>query len=1052
MSRKNKILTCLVAGLISIPAVFGQYKLDQPVRITKDQGLPDNDVRVIQKGKDGFMWIGTSAGMCRFDGQQLKVYRRGPDPNTSLFDNSIRGLLAFENEIWAGTSQGISVLSLTTEKFRHYQLSNNGKSDSVYRRFDQAVGSLYKDRQNDIWVGTREKGVWFYDKKRDDFKNFPYPKESYPRLVPALGSNAMILAIEASATNDSIIWVGTVAGLQEINKYSGKVNWYTFPQKDKPHQVALNAFRRIHSNENGLLYVGSWEAGVNVFDPVKKTFTPLPFKDDSGKDLLAGPIGSILSKSENELWISSSLGLVVYDIRKQAITLIKRNQPLRFDSYGVNEIDDNNRVWTINLNGVQYFDPVVQQFTEYSFEHLYNKGWAFSYFIGSDPNGTHLTVCPVFTDGMFRFEKATSRWTKLPFKNFKSFAPDHVSIRGFAEIREGEYLLSSDEGLFTYSEKTQLLENPRGRPPAGFKRWGEIMKDHSGNFWISADADGLIKWNLQSGKFRIFKKELEIGGDNDVLGRTLNFFEDSRGNIWFSRNNGFSVYMSDQDSIINFLYNKNPVNSFPAISHFAEDKNGKIWVSAHDGWYGVIHVDKPAEGIIQKFDLKAKGISESLTSLAADRQGNVWGYTEKQLLKLNSPDGVLSSFDFAYGAQRVDFFHFSFLPSGEMVFGGRNSITIANPATFRRNKEIPEPYITGMQVFNQPVATNFLSGPELKLASRQNSFSISFSAKAYTMPEHVKFRYRLQNFDEWTETGERRFANYTNVPPGDYVFQLQVANNEGIWNTKTLELPLHIATPWWRTWLFRITALVGLGVLIYWLYRYRISQVKKKEKVRTQYEKKLANVEMSALLAQMNPHFLFNSLNSIDSYIIRNESKKASEYLNNFARLMRLILQNSRTNYISLKDELEALDLYLQMEGLRFANRFGYEIKVDNVIDTHATLIPPMLIQPYVENAIWHGLMHKKNGVNGKVELRISKQDDSLLCVIEDNGIGRAKAQELRAQRTSNHKRSMGMQITKDRIEMINKLYNTNTTVQIIDLNDEEGNARGTKVELVIPV
>src|SRR4030095_13601090 len=131
--------------------------------------------------------------------------------------------------------------------------------------------------------------------------------------------------------------------------------------------------------------------------------------------------------------------------------------------------------------------------------------------------------------------------------------------------------------------------------------------------------------------------------------------------------------------------------------------------------------------------------------------------------------------------------------------------------------------------------------------------------------------------------------------------------------------------------------------LAWWAYRYRIGQIRKKEQLRSQYEKKLANSEMSALLAQMNPHFLFNSLNSIDSYIIKNESGKASEYLNNFARLMRLILQNSRSNYITLKDELETLDLYLQMEDLRFKDKFQYEIKVTEGIDTSSIVIPPML-------------------------------------------------------------------------------------------------------------
>ena len=140
------------------------------------------------------------------------------------------------------------------------------------------------------------------------------------------------------------------------------------------------------------------------------------------------------------------------------------------------------------------------------------------------------------------------------------------------------------------------------------------------------------------------------------------------------------------------------------------------------------------------------------------------------------------------------------------------------------------------------------------------------------------------------------------------------------------------------------------------------------------------------------------------------------------------------------------------MESLRFANRFEYEIKMDPGIDTNSVLIPPMLIQPYVENAIWHGLMHKKDNGLGKVEIVISKKEENLYCVIQDNGIGREKAEAIKAQKHGNRKRSMGMQITKDRIEMINKLYSTNTTMQVIDLHDETGNATGTRVELMIPV
>ena len=474
-------------------------------------------------------------------------------------------------------------------------------------------------------------------------------------------------------------------------------------------------------------------------------------------------------------------------------------------------------------------------------------------------------------------------------------------------------------------------------------------------------------------------------------------------------------------------------------------------MTGDDGWIGYALVTDPEKGIVYKQNRRDRGYPAYLPGLAADAHGDVWGYNAKELFKINADDLTFTTYSFSYGIDEVDYFHFSFLPSGELIFGGRNDIIIANPGELKRNTEIPVPFIDQLEVLNQPFFFS-MDGLPLRLNPNQNFFSIRFSAKAYTLANDVRFRYRLKGFEEWTEVTRRRFANYTNVPGGDYVFQLQVANNEGVWNEKTLELPIHIGTVWWMTNGFRLAAVVTLFTLFVWLYRYRIGQIRKKEQLRSQYEKKLANVEMSALLAQMNPHFLFNSLNSIDSYIIRNESKKASEYLNNFARLMRLILQNSRSNYISLKDELESLDLYMQMESLRFANRFAYEIKVAPDIDISSIVIPPMLIQPYVENAIWHGLMHKIDGHDGKVEIIISRKEESLYCVILDNGIGREKATALKAQKPGNRKRSMGMQITKDRIEMINKLYNTNTSMQIIDLHDEQGNATGTRIELIIPV
>lgn len=255
----------------------------------------------------------------------------------------------------------------------------------------------------------------------------------------------------------------------------------------------------------------------------------------------------------------------------------------------------------------------------------------------------------------------------------------------------------------------------------------------------------------------------------------------------------------------------------------------------------------------------------------------------------------------------------------------------------------------------------------------------------------------------------------------------------------------------WDAWLI-VGIVLSILLAVFGLYRYQMNQFKAREQLKTAFEKKLAHVEMSALLAQMNPHFLFNSLNSIESYIVSNQTKAAAQYLNNFSRLMRLILQHSRSNYISLKEEINALELYLEMEHIRFKDKFQYGIYIARDLDTNAIDIPPMLIQPYVENAIWHGLMHKPDRSNGMLVLEISRKDNFLYCVIEDNGIGREKAQAIVAKKTTPRKRSMGMAITKDRMKIMSQLYNFNTEVKVTDLYCKNGDARGTRVELFIPL
>ena len=213
-------------------------------------------------------------------------------------------------------------------------------------------------------------------------------------------------------------------------------------------------------------------------------------------------------------------------------------------------------------------------------------------------------------------------------------------------------------------------------------------------------------------------------------------------------------------------------------------------------------------------------------------------------------------------------------------------------------------------------------------------------------------------------------------------------------------------------------------------------------------QKKLSQLEMHALRAQMNPHFIFNSLSAINLFILENNRLQASEYLSKFARLVRLILQNSQEAFIPLERELEALQLYLELESLRYENKFAYKINTDDLLDITVIKVPPLIIQPYVENAIWHGLMHKKE--SGHLEIELYTEDELLFCKIADDGIGRKKAAELKSKSALSYK-SMGMSITADRIAMLQQQDQLGTHIVINDLVLADGSAGGTEVIIKIP-
>ena len=379
------------------------------------------------------------------------------------------------------------------------------------------------------------------------------------------------------------------------------------------------------------------------------------------------------------------------------------------------------------------------------------------------------------------------------------------------------------------------------------------------------------------------------------------------------------------------------------------------------------------------------------------------------------------------------------------MFGGTTHWVFDLPGRFPRRK--PALAVTDFRTGDRRLL-QVDPGHVFVLPKGHQSLTLKYAVINPVSPKEVDYAYSLDEKD-WVPMGDSRQIAFENLSQGVHALRIRAVDDGSFGLLEQEVLRFRIILPLWRQPWFIGLWLALLLALAAWFLRQRNQQIRAMARIKD-YEREVAELELKALRSQMNPHFMFNSLNSIKNHILQSEPKLAAEYLSNFAHLIRLILQNSRERVVPLEDDLEALFLYIDLERLRFGDRFKFVSTIDESIDRTRVMIPPLILQPFVENAIWHGLM-KKEGA-GILAINLQKEDGILRCVIEDNGIGREAAGRMRDQTTRKY-RSMGLGITQDRIDIHNKMNRMGIRVLVTDLKKETtGEALGTRVEVIVPL
>ncbi|MEL6638828.1 MAG: histidine kinase [Bacteroidota bacterium] len=328
------------------------------------------------------------------------------------------------------------------------------------------------------------------------------------------------------------------------------------------------------------------------------------------------------------------------------------------------------------------------------------------------------------------------------------------------------------------------------------------------------------------------------------------------------------------------------------------------------------------------------------------------------------------------------------------------------------------------------------------LQHHQDNIKIEFNGIAFRNAENIVYEYRMVGIDEdWVATG-LGVAQYPSLPSGRYTFRLRARTRNTDWSEEKV-IAFRVSKAYWEEWWFYL-GVVGLSAVLAYLF---IQAIITDYQRRNAIQEKLKNSQLIALRARMNPHFLFNALNSIQELIIHNDKRSANRYLAQFSRLMRNILNMTDKDEVSLQTEIESLELYLSLEALRFEKDFEFRFDVAQGINTQQIKIPSMLIQPYVENAIIHGLMHRR-GLK-RLHIGFAWVRPYLVVTVADNGVGRKRAREIRISNGRPHP-STGMGLTKNRLDLLNSTQQDQLSVQVVDLEDEDGRSAGTQVTVYI--
>ncbi len=918
--------------------------------------------------------------------------------------------------IWFCTNQGIS-------KYDGYQFTN---FDITNNLSDNTVFEAYEDYKGRIWFTSLSDKIFYYYKNKFHVYAFNDTIDKY-RVLSGRDVSKSTFFVDSV---DNIYYTWYLGKPLKIDK-QGNAEWVEF-QSDKGVVLKIN--------ENGtILHNYTKPDATPCIHDINDNFIKLDIPQDFYTSLFSHAVAT-----ENYLVISSFSSIIVINRKDGTFKKYEFENNIIWLS-----LDCNNVLWIgMYHTGVKGFKNMNLDTPSF---HLM-KTYSVSSICRDTEGGCWVTT---LNNGAFYFPslqvmtftkgvemKAKSISTICRYNNEIWFAGNSPYIYRFSNKLEEKPLLvgvSEEISKISWFDNKLFISAVVPRTEIIVFDSGKRIKDRFSFFFYKArksfDENIIFSNSDYYYEYRkgLYKKY--FFSDSIIAKNVYDFYEDNDGAKWYATERGLMLEknkrfyeMADSNALF-----KNRITCI-------EKEGGNLWL----GTKGAGLIVK-SEISIKNYTTKDGLPSNSINDIII-KNDTIWLATNKGLARFVNKPSVSSTevWSTANGLTNNEVNEIELL-NDTVYVATQNGMCYFPQSMSGINKSPPRVFITKIEINNKD--TSLLE--QYFLTYKQNNINFSFIGINYKQNKSIIYRYRLEGIDtKWNQT-EQIEARYSALPPGNYTFQVEAINSSGVISNNDVNVTINIRSPYWQTaWFSILTTFIILALIFFIAFRILKNKIRVYKK-QNFLKQELNKFRQKALSAQMNPHFLYNSINSAQYFILNNHPDIASDYLSSLGKLMRIVLNNSVHELIPLDEELNALYLYIEMEQKRFDNSFGFNKTIDCGLNLNKIKVPPLILQPYVENAIHHGLRPAKG--DRLLFLAIKNIGNLIIIEIEDNGVGRYQANNLKLIANNQEKHiSFGTEITKRRLQILEEIHSKKVNVEIQDLNDVTYNSNGTRVIVTI--